>query len=310
LEQATPSDPSDIKKLSMEISYGQWRISEAEVSRESMYAPTRIVVLASLLALFPRSKVFAQSAPNSIANSLIEFTWLTDSANGSELVLFRADGTFQDIQNLSSGYPFTETVSSPPGSGKYTYSVAPENPGVGIITVTSGKGGSGLGSGGTQLTFYAPTRGTGGVVPGDFYLSPNVAPGGAGNVSTRGLVSAANPMTAGFVIEGSQSRWVLVRGDGPSLAPFGVSDAIQNPQATIFSGAQARGTLSVWSQDANLVPGYESIFALAGAFPLATGSADCVALLQLAPGAYTVQGSGGGAEGEILLEVYILPFGS
>jgi len=270
---------------------------------------TRAVLFGSLLALLPLTKGFAQSAPASIANSLIEFTWLTDSTNGSELVLFRADGTFQDIQSFSSGYPFTVTSSLPAGSGSYTYTVAPDNPGVGVITVTGGKGGVGLGSG-TQLTFYTSTRGTGGAYPGDFYLYPSVPPAGAGNVSTRGLVSAANPMTAGFVIEGNQSRWVLVRGDGPSLAQFGVTDAIQNPQATVFSGSQTRGTLSVWSKDSNLVPGYETIAALAGAFPLARGSADCVGLFQLPPGAYTVQGSSGGAEGEILLEVYVLPFGA
>lgn len=119
-----------------------------------MSTPTRILALASLLALLPLSKVGAQSAPTSIANTLIEFVYLTDSTHGSELVLFRADGTFQDIQNVSSGYPFTETVSSPPGSGKYSYSVAPENAGVGVITVTSGKGGSGLGSG----TNFPPPR--------------------------------------------------------------------------------------------------------------------------------------------------------
>lgn len=267
-----------------------------------------MLLLTGSLALVLQSTALAQSAPNSIANTLISFTSLTDSTIGGELVLFRADGTFQDIQNSQSGYPFTESPSLPLAGGTYTYSVAPNAPGIGVITVTGGRGGVSLNLG-TQLTFFSSNRGTGGTAAGTFYLSPSVPPTGAGNVSTRGLVSASHPMTAGFVIEGSQNRWVLVRAVGPSLAPFGVTDAIGDPQATVFSGSQVRGTLSVWSIDPNLVPGYEAIFALAGAFPLASGSADCVGLFELPPGAYTIQGNSGAAEGEILLEVYILPFG-
>lgn len=273
-----------------------------------MSAFTRMLLLASIVALLPQSKAFAQSAPTTIANTLIEFEWFTDSTNGTEWVLFRADGTFQDIQNLFSAYPFTGSPSLPPGSGTYTYSVAPNDPASGVITVTSGKGGVALGSG-AQMTFSSPNSGYGGGPGGNFYLFPSLTMTGAANVSTRGLVSAAHPMTAGFVIEGSESRWVLVRGDGPSLTQFGVADAVVSPQVTVFSGSQVTGTLSAWSKDPNLVLGYEAIFALAGAFPLVSGSSDCVGLFELPPGAYTAQGSGGSAEGEILLEVYILPFG-
>jgi hypothetical protein len=49
---------------------------------------------------------------------------------------------------------------------------------------------------------------------------------------------------------------------------------------------------------------------LAGAFALPEGSADCVGLVFLPPGAYVAQGTAAGADGEILTEVYILPFGS
>jgi len=271
-----------------------------------MPIPHRFLLLAGLLSLLPSASALAQSAPASIANSLVQFEWLTDSTSGSELVLFRADGTFQDLQGQMAGYPFTESQTLAPGSGTYTYGVAPGNPAEAVITVTSGRGGPGLG-GGTQLVFYASNRGTGGL--GTFYLSPGVAPTGAGNVSTRGLLSAVHPMEAGFVIEGTENRWVLVRGDGPSLAPFGVTDAVANPQVAVFAGSKIVQTLSVWSADPNLVPGYNAVFALAGAFPFPSGSADCAGLFELAPGAYTAQATTTGPEGEILLEVYILPFG-
>jgi hypothetical protein len=278
-----------------------------------MPLPHRTLILAAFLALLPLPTAWAQAAPvpapGSIANSLIQFNSQTDSSNSSELVLFRADGSFQDLQNYFSIYPFTGSPSLAPGNGTYTYKVSPANPTVGIITVTSGNGGIELQSG-TQLSFFSATAGGWPGPAATFQLSPGVAPAGAGNVATRGLVSVLHPMDAGFVIEGNESRWVLIRGDGPSLAQFGVTDAVAHPQVTVYSGSQSLGALPVWSADPNLIPGFDAVFSVAGAFPFPSGTSDCVGLFQLRPGAYTAQGTSGGDQGEILLEVYILPFGT
>ncbi|HEY1764913.1 MAG TPA: hypothetical protein VGF85_08300 [Opitutaceae bacterium] len=212
-------------------------------------------------------------------------------------------------QQLFSGFGNSNTL--PPEVGTYTYALAPGDPTSGVITVT---GGPGIYFSGTKLTFASANAGYSARLHADsggetFYFTPSASTAGAGNVSTRGLVSAAVPMEAGFVIEGVTRRWVLVRGVGPSLVPFGVTDAVNNPQVTVYSGSNVQATLSAWSGDPNLVPGFNAIFALAGAFSLTSGSADCAGIYELGPGTYTAQASAGGQGGEMLIEVYILPFG-
>jgi hypothetical protein len=268
-----------------------------------MITPMRMMVVAAVLALFGPAGVAAQTAPASIANSIIDFFELTDSTSSDELVLFRADGTYQDLHN--GGTEFGNAVSFPPASGTYTYAASSTDPTVGMVTITSGGGALG----GGNLVFASSTGGSLGNSGGIFAFYTGVAQAGAGNVSTRSFISAAHPMEAGFVIEGDQGRWVLIRGAGPSLAQFAVTGGLANPRITVYSNGTVLSTLSSWSSDPNLVPGFTAIFALAGAFQFTPGSADCAGIMFLAPGAYVAQGSTGGPEGEILTEVYILPFG-
>ncbi len=50
------------------------------------------------------------------------------------------------------------------------------------------------------------------------------------NISTRGLVQSGDDvMIAGFIIQGSNSKQVLIRGLGPSLTQRGVINALQDP---------------------------------------------------------------------------------
>jgi hypothetical protein len=268
-----------------------------------MLTPKRMMVVAAVLALWRPAGAAAQSAPASIANSIIEFFVLTDSTSTDELVLFRADGTYQDLHN--GGSEFGNAVSFPPASGTYTYAVSLTDPTAGVITITSGS----AVLAGTKLVFSRSNEGSLDNSAGYFSFYPGVAQAGAGNVSTRSFVSAAHPMEVGFVIEGDQGRWVLIRGAGPSLAQFAVTGGLANPRITVYSNGTVLSTLSSWSSDPNLVPGFTAIFALAGAFQFTPGSADCAGIMFLAPGAYVAQGSTGGPEGEILTEVYILPFG-
>ena len=60
-------------------------------------------------------------------------------------------------------------------------------------------------------------------------LGPAPAPAKLANISTRGLVQTDdNVMIGGFII-GNQTSEVLVRAIGPSLAPFGISNALADP---------------------------------------------------------------------------------
>ncbi len=57
------------------------------------------------------------------------------------------------------------------------------------------------------------------------------------NVSVRGSVSAAQPLIAGAVIDGNGTLPMLVRAIGPTLASFGVTNALLVPTLRIFRGA-------------------------------------------------------------------------
>lgn len=75
-------------------------------------------------------------------------------------------------------------------------------------------------------------------------------------------------------------------------------------------GQTVSQTVNSWSNDPNLAVGLRTIFSVAGAFQFQNGSSDCAGLVLLAPGAYTIQGTTSGADGEMLTEVYVLPYGS
>jgi hypothetical protein len=140
---------------------------------------------------------------------------------------------------------------------------------------------------------------------GGTILVSNASPTTFVNVSTRGLASNTQPLIGGFVIEGSSPRTVLIRGDGPVLATFGVTGALADPIVTVFNSAGAVvATNTGWTTNTN--PGALSTAALeVGAFALPSPSADSALLLTLMPGAYTVQiTSAKGNTGTALFEAY------
>ena len=128
------------------------------------------------------------------------------------------------------------------------------------------------------------------------------------NVSTRGPVgTGANSLIAGFVINGTVSRRVLIRGVGPTLANFGLGNAglLADPQLELFDSTnKSLRTNNDWAtgDDAAVIA---AAAVSAGAFPLSSGSKDAAMLIMLPPGAYTVHLTGvGGTTGIGLVEVY------
>jgi hypothetical protein len=50
------------------------------------------------------------------------------------------------------------------------------------------------------------------------------------NISTRALVQTGdNVMIGGFIVQGTQSKRVIIRAIGPSLTPFGITDPLADP---------------------------------------------------------------------------------
>lgn len=146
-----------------------------------------------------------------------------------------------------------------------------------------------------------------GVTLMEAYDAGGAAGGRLVNLSARSAVSAGSGvLIAGFVVNQS-TRGLLVRGVGPALTAFGVSDALANSRLRIFQGAQLIAENDDWStaSDAALVA---TAAQGVGAFALPAAGRDAALLLTLPPGAYTAQVSGvGGATGVALVEVYEVP---
>ncbi len=120
------------------------------------------------------------------------------------------------------------------------------------------------------------------------------------NIATRAQIGgAAGTPIAGFVLSGTGTKTMLVRGVGPGLAGFGVSGALVDPRVELVSGAT-----TVASND-NWLAADAATMTVAGAFALTSGSKDAAFVTSLAPGAYTAPLTAtDGGSGVALLEIY------
>jgi TonB family protein len=107
-------------------------------------------------------------------------------------------------------------------------------------------------------------------------------------------------LTVGFVITGEGAKTVLIRGVGPTLASYGVTDTLAKPHLRLFNSIGAEiATTTRWNSE--LTPVFKSV----GAFDLPWGSNDAVLFFALPAGAYTAQLRGAAETvGTALVEVY------
>jgi hypothetical protein len=130
------------------------------------------------------------------------------------------------------------------------------------------------------------------------------------NISSRGQVGSGTQMlVAGFVVNGSASKKVLIRGVGPALAAIGLTTAIGDPKVRL--NRYVNGSWVLVRENDNWEMGNDPALvrtatAKIGATPpLAAGSLDAALLLVLPPGVYTAElGGANGSTGVGLLEVY------
>ena len=147
------------------------------------------------------------------------------------------------------------------------------------------------------------------------------------NISTRVTISSASPRAiVGFVVPEKISsdylpKTFLIRGIGPSLVDYGVTDPLPDPLIQVFD-AEGNDVTPAWAfaqivYDDGTTPEshyYTSVAAAAqavGAFPIPVPGpenppiAEFAELAAFAPGSYTVVlSSDGGQSGEALIEVY------
>jgi len=165
-----------------------------------------------------------------------------------------------------------------------------------------------IGAGDNSVRVSASGNGTGTVIAELYdstpFLSMTATTPRLVNVSV--LKHLGSGLTAGFVIDGTGSKRVLIRAVGPTIgaAPFNVGGVVADPQLTLYSGQTVIGTNDNWGGGADLTAAFTQV----GAFALPAASRDAAILTTLQPGAYTVQASGvGGTTGVAIVEVYEVP---
>lgn len=137
--------------------------------------------------------------------------------------------------------------------------------------------------------------------------APAPPPGRLVNLSTRSRIAfVGDTFALGFNISGTERAALLIRGIGPTLRAFGVTDALAAPRLTVNRGTTVIASNEGWDKGtaANTAL-LASAAATVGAFQLSSGSADTAVHLQLDPGTYTVTIEAlGGTTGEVLAEIY------
>jgi len=136
---------------------------------------------------------------------------------------------------------------------------------------------------------------------------PAARAGALANISDRGYVGLGGDVKiTGFVIEGDTPRNVVIRVLGPSLARFGVNNALADPRLEVYRGAEKIAENDDWA-GGNLNRPHVAVVPPPAPFHLIPHDPREPALeLSLAPGAYTVVVSGiRGGTGVVLTEVHI-----
>jgi hypothetical protein len=230
------------------------------------------------------------------------------TTNGTKNVLLRGIGPTLGAFGVGGAYP-DPRLEVYDGSTKVTEN---DDWNATLAPVFSSVGAFGLTVGGKDAALQAPISGartaqlsgTGsGVVLVEVYDSGTGTAVRLVNVSARNFVGTGdNILIAGFVIDGSVGKTLLIRAIGPRLADLGVQGVLADPKLEIYSGTTKIAENDNWS--ATLALTAQSV----GAFSLNTGSADAALLVTLPPGAYSAQVSGiASGTGEALVEVYEVP---
>lgn len=125
------------------------------------------------------------------------------------------------------------------------------------------------------------------------------------NLSTRSLLAPGQRLIAGLTLTGNAPKRVLLRAIGPTLAAFGVSDALPDPDLAVYD---AEGHQILANNDQGDLPASFSlaeVTAATGAFALPPSSRDAALAVTLSPGSYTLHVTSRDTRGgSVLAEVY------
>lgn len=254
----------------------------------------------------------AAQAPASLAGRIFYQSGTTATvglrAYGASGHVLHADGRYTQLYNL--GWDITREIGGwqAPSDGSYEYTRTGAN--TGVLTLHP----PGFGRSEMRLVFVSDQHGT--IEPPplvirnfSFWLGSPGATAPLANVALRAHVRSGGTAIAGFVISGAHQRAVLIRGVGPGLAGFGVTGFLPDPRIAVPRLTRPIDANDQW-HSGNAGESIRRVETLVGAFPLEADSRDAAVIVPaLSPGAYTVvaDSADAGADGEVLIEVYLLP---
>jgi nitrogen fixation protein len=129
------------------------------------------------------------------------------------------------------------------------------------------------------------------------------------NLSVRAPAGTGDQtLIVGFYIGGVGSKQVLLRGIGPTLAQYGVSGVLADPQLKLFNTANTQiNQNDDWGGSAALANAFASV----NDFALPANSKDAALLVTLPPAGYSAQVNGAGTStGVALIEAYEADIGT
>jgi hypothetical protein len=128
------------------------------------------------------------------------------------------------------------------------------------------------------------------------------------NESVESVVPTGTTLTVGFVVGGAgtsstQTLPLLIRGDGPALAGFGLSGTMPDPAIKVIPLGSQTALLSNDNWGSNLAA-VTAADTATGAFALSAGSLDAALTAALTGGGYSVQLTPNGPGGTALAEIF------
>lgn len=152
------------------------------------------------------------------------------------------------------------------------------------------------------------SSGQSGVVLAEVFDADHTGAADLSNISARNYVGSGDSvLIAGFVIQGTAPKKLLIRAVGPGLLDFGVTSILSDPVLEIHQTVSGVDHVVASNDDWGTFPQAADTMEQAHVFSLHDGSFDSVVIVTVAPGAYTAIVSGAnGSTGEALVEVYEL----
>jgi nitrogen fixation protein len=153
------------------------------------------------------------------------------------------------------------------------------------------------------------TNGGGSIVSPAATLSVSAVVSRLANISVRAPAGTGDQtLILGFYIGGAGSKQVLIRGIGPTLAQYGVSGVLADPQLKLFNTANTQiNQNDDWGGSTALANAFASV----NDFALPANSKDAALLVSLPLNGYTAQVNGAGTStGVALIEAYEADIGT